>query len=124
MSMFDSMMRQGGAPTLMAGLGESEAVIYRPPNGLAEVKYDAILGAISIGEELEQIQGASGKNAVEKRTAKVIPRESATEIVDTGLVVISGVNWSIARITHATPTMITMELQREVIREHPRARRR
>lgn len=124
--MFDSMMRQGGAPTLMAGLGQQAVLIYTPPDGSAAVTYDAIVGPLSRGEESENfgagLAQVSGKNAVERRTVKVVPKHSAMEIVDTGVCKLDGIDWPIERIANATPSMITIELRRVSTREAPRAR--
>ena len=121
------MMRQGGAPTLMAGLGDTGAAKYSPPDGTEARTYDAILGGISIGEEVEYSGGGGsvgGKAAIQRRTIKVIPKQSPAEIVDTGKFEIAGDEWSIERVSSATPAMIVIELRRERDRELPRARRR
>jgi hypothetical protein len=59
-SIFDSMKRMGAVPSMMAALGETEAITYKPSQGDA-FKCDAIVGREEGGEVYDPDAGDTMK---------------------------------------------------------------
>lgn len=124
MSLLNDLMREQGRDILTAALRDKDALAYQATETAEKLFYDASLGSISTGEELEQVGGmVSGKVTVQRRKAVVTPKRDPDEIVDTGTVTIGDKQWAIDRIVGATYASITLDLKRVLDRENPRIRK-
>jgi hypothetical protein len=96
MSIHDSMMRMGGAPTLMGGLGDKGSLVYKSAGGV-EILCDAIIDREKGG--LRPNLQAGDVDKVIRRTVKITTEQLTGKGVigleQFGVVILNGKTWQI-----------------------------
>lgn len=94
--MFDSIMRQGGAPALMSGMGEKAVASYKPPDREA-FPLDVIVGRQDGGEFADTVLGEMVKvtHLSVKATADQLTAKGINGLQRNAIVTINGSPWPV-----------------------------